>query len=170
MAVMTSSKAQSRRKSVPSHSVRRPALEEEDWEEKSNRILQEHFERSGEKDATEEDRKREEEDWERTQAEQKRHEADPDAAIQRWRELWEKRVPGGSNDDLEELCVQFHYYSEMMAEYEPPGASEAEETEGDIYLLWITLYDAGLPEICTMIAKDDSLFDEKEVGSMCEPR
>ncbi|KZV71617.1 hypothetical protein PENSPDRAFT_398390 [Peniophora sp. CONT] len=162
---MSSSKAKSRRKATP-QSTPRSALEDEDWTTKSMRLIEENFKRNGgvNKRATPEDRLREAEDWKRTQNETSVHEADPAAAVRRWRELWGKREPGGDNEDFEDLCDQFHYYSDVLGEFCGPDDLEEQTTEGQLFRVWKGLYEAGLTEACTIIARDDGLFTEKEVS------
>lgn len=141
------------------------ALEDEDWKAKSLRLIEENFGYNGgvKKRVTPEDRKRQEEGWERTQRETSVHEADPAAAVRRWRELWEQRIPGGDNEELEDLCSQFHYYTDVLGEFDSPDDLEESSIEAQLFRVWKGLYDAGLPEACTVIAQDDGLFAEKEV-------
>lgn len=164
---MASRKAKIQRKSALLHAARRPVIEEEDWEAKSQRLIQEHLEKEGGKRATSEERLKEEEDWERTQRAHEVHDADPGAAVRRWRELWEQRTPGGSNQELQYLCESFEYYSDILSDYSHPDELEEDSLEGRLIRLWKALCDAGLPGVCTMIARDEGLFNEKEVGGRC---
>ncbi|KZV64946.1 hypothetical protein PENSPDRAFT_149859 [Peniophora sp. CONT] len=159
---MASAKSKSHRKPTMSPPTQRPALEEEDWDTKRMRIIREHFANSDGNSITSEDDRREDEDCERAQLDQGRHEADPAAAVQRWRELWEQRVPGGSNKELEELGGSFQFYADVLEEYSGQSNLEAEGTMGDLFRLWKRLYDSGLPAVCTMIARDAGLFNETE--------
>ena len=158
---MAGAKSKTRRKPV-AVPVGRAALEEEDWDTKSARILREHFGSSERASATSEDDSSQEEGWEMIQKKQRLHEADPAGAVRRWRELWEQRVPGGSKE-LEELSGSFHYYSDVLEVYSHPDNFEEDSADGSLFRLWKALYDTGLPEVCTMIARDDGLFNENEV-------
>ena len=161
---MSTSKPKSRRKGVPP--APRPALENEDWQTKSMRLIEENFAKHGgaKRKETPEDKAKGEENWKRTQRETTVHEQDPAAAVRRWRELWEQRTPGGDNEELKDLSDQFHYYADVLGEYSHPDNLEEQCIEGQLLRVWKGLCDNGLPEVCTVIAQDDRLFDEKEVS------
>ena len=158
---------------MPTKQGAKAATGPDDWEAKSEQLL-DAFYRSQFGDVATDDDDSEWEDeidsdpdgikadaaWDKLDAAIQRN---PARYVKRFRQLWERRVRYEENKELEDLTHHISGFSQSLEEYLGPDDIDMPGEEGRRMRTFRDMYRAGLSDICELIVRENDFFRENEV-------